>query len=89
MEKNPLKKDTKSPQFKFNPYWIYGIILLGILGLAFYDKGGEVKKEIRMDQLEAYIQKGWVSKINVIKDKDIAEAYIFDNASKTVFGDKS
>jgi len=89
MEKNPLKKDNKSPQFKFNPYWIYGIILLGILGLAFYDKGGEVKKEIRMDQLEAYIQKGWVSKINVIKDKDIAEAYIYDNASKTVFGDKS
>ena len=87
MEKNPLKKDNKS--FKFNPYWIYGVILLGILGLSFYGKSGEVKKEIRMDQLEAYIQNGWVSKINVIKDKDIAEAYIYDNASKTVFGDKS
>jgi len=89
MEKNPLKKDTKSPQFKFNPYWIYGIILLGIVGLSLYGRGGEATKEIRMDQLEAYIQKGWVEKINVIKDKDIAEAYIFDNVSKTVFGEKS
>ena len=89
MEKNPLKKDTKSPQFKFNPYWIYGIILLGILGLAFYDRGGEESKEIRMDQLEAYIQKGWVSKIDVLKDKEIAEAYIADSSIKKVFGEKS
>lgn len=89
MEKSPLKKDNKSPQFKFNPYWIYGIILLGILGIAFYGKDGQATKEIRMDQLEAYIQNGWVEKINVIKDKDVAEAYIFNNASKTVFGEKS
>ncbi|HET9571589.1 MAG TPA: ATP-dependent zinc metalloprotease FtsH [Bacteroidales bacterium] len=89
MEKNPLKKDNKSPQFKFNPYWIYGIILLGILGLAFYDKGGEETKEIRMDQLEAYIQKGWVEKIDVLKDKEIAEAYIADSSLKKVFGEKS
>jgi cell division protease FtsH len=87
MEKNPLKKDNKS--FKFNPYWIYGIILLGILGLALYDKGDANVKEIRMDQLEAYIQKGWVEKIDVIKDKDIAQAYITDAATKTVFGDKT
>jgi len=89
MENNPLKKDTKKPQFKFNPYWIYGIILLGILGLAFYDGEAPIKKEISMNQLEAYIQNGWVEKINVIKDKDEAEAYIFDNASKTVFGESS
>jgi cell division protease FtsH len=89
MEKNPLKKDNKSPQIKFNPYWIYGIILLGILGIALYGKGGQTTKEIRMDQLEAYIQNGWVEKINVIKDKDVAEAYIYNNASKTVFGEKS
>jgi len=89
MEKNPLKKDNKTPQIKFNPYWIYGLILLGILGIAFYGKGGQTPKEIRMDQLEAYIQNGWVEKINVIKDKDIAEAYIYNNASKTVFGEKS
>lgn len=89
MENNPLKKDTKKPQFKFNPYWIYGIILLGILGVAVTGDGNEVKKEISMNQLEAYIQNGWVEKINVIKDKDEAEAYIFDNASKTVFGEQS
>jgi cell division protease FtsH len=89
MEKKPLKKDTKSPQFKFNPYWIYGIILLGILGLALYDKGGVETKEIRMDQLEAYIQKGWVEKIDVLKDKEIAEAYIADSSIKKVFGEKS
>ncbi len=89
MEKNPLKKDNKSPQFKFNPYWIYGIILLGILGLAFYDKGGVESKEIRMDQLEAYIQKGWVEKIDVLKDKEIAEAYIADTSIKKVFGESS
>ncbi len=87
MEKNPLKKDNKS--FKFNPYWIYGIILLGILGISVIGPGKQPPKEIRMDQLEAYVQNGWVEKINVIKDKDIAEAYILDNASKTVFGDKS
>ena len=89
MENNPLKKNNKTPQFKFNPYWIYGIILLGILGIAFYGKDGQAPKEIRMSQLEAYVQNGWVEKINVIKDKDVAEAYIYNNASKTVFGEKS
>jgi len=89
MENNPLKKDTKSPRFKFNPYWIYGIILLGILGISFYGKSGGETKEIRMDQLEVYIQKGWVQKINVIKDKEIAESFITDSAVKSVFGEKA
>jgi cell division protease FtsH len=89
MENKPLKKDNKSPQFKFNPYWIYGIILLGILGISIIGKDSHGSKEIRMSQLEAYIQNGWVEKINVIKDKDIAEAYIYNSASKTVFGKDS
>jgi cell division protease FtsH len=89
MEKIPPKKDNKSSQFKFNPYWIYGIIFLGILGLALYDKDETTVKEVRMDELETYISKGWVDKINVIKDKDIADVYIVQDSAKLVFGEKA
>jgi cell division protease FtsH len=90
MEKNPLKKDNKPAQFKFNPYWIYGLILFGILGLALYGKDdSSTVKKVSMTELETYVQKGYVGKMVVQKRKDIVEAYINDTATKNVFGEKS
>jgi cell division protease FtsH len=87
MEKKTTKKDNKSPQFKFNPYWIYGLIFLAIIGLAIYDNKPDTK-EVRMDELESYVAKGYVEKINVFKDKEKAEVFIKTDSAKYVFGDK-
>jgi cell division protease FtsH len=88
MEKKPLKKDNKSPQFKFNPYWIYGIIFLGIIALSLYNRDGE-SKPVSLGQLETYVSKGYVDKIVVLKEDEKAEATIKKDSSKFVFGEKN
>jgi cell division protease FtsH len=89
MEKTPLKKDNKTPQLKFNPYWIYGLILLGIIGIAVYGNNSDKPKKITMSELETYVQNGYVEKMVVQKQKDLVEAYLTDSATKTVFGAQS
>ena len=88
MEKKPLKNSTP-PKFKFNPYWIYGIILLGIIGMSIYGKGDKKAKEVRMDQLENYVAKGYVEKINVLINDKVAQVSIYPDSAKLVFGDKA
>jgi len=85
MEKKPLKKDNKPPQFRFNLYWIYALIFAGIIGVSLFSNQ-ETVKQVSMTELEMYIQKGWVEKIVVQKNKDIAQAYIKDSSLVSVFG---
>jgi cell division protease FtsH len=89
MEKIPLKKDNKTPQFRFNPYWIYGLILLGIIGIAVYGNGSTKPKEVTMSELDTYVKNGYVEKMVVQKQKDLVEAYLTDSATKVVFGEKA
>lgn len=85
MDNKPQKKDNKQAPFKFNPYWIYGIIFLGLMFLALYDNEPEAK-DVRLDQLEEYVAKGYVEKIEVIKDENKAIATIYADSAKNVFG---
>jgi cell division protease FtsH len=85
MENKPQKKDNKQAPFKFNPYWIYGIIFLGLIFLALYDNEPKAK-DVRLDQLEEYVAKGYVEKIEVIKDENKAIATIYADSAKQVFG---
>jgi cell division protease FtsH len=86
MEKNPLKKDNK-PSFRFNIYWIYALILLGIIGVSLFSNQDTVK-EVSMTDLEQYVKKGYVEKMVVQKGKDVVEAYIKDSSATSVFGNK-
>jgi len=85
MEKKPLKKDNKPPQFRLNIYWIYALIFAGILAVSFFSNK-ETVKEVSMTELEKYVKNGWVEKMVVQKQKDVVEAYINDSSFVSVFG---
>jgi len=85
MEKRPLKKDNKPPQFRLNIYWIYALIFAGILAVSFFSNK-ETVKEVSMTELEKYVKNGWVEKMVVQKQKDVVEAYINDSSFVSVFG---
>ncbi|HKL93458.1 MAG TPA: ATP-dependent zinc metalloprotease FtsH [Bacteroidales bacterium] len=89
MEKNPSnKKGIKPPQFKFNIYWIYALILLGIMGYSLMSNQ-ETVKEVSITQLETYIKEGKVTRMVVQKGKDIVDAYLDDITADTLFGDSN
>src|SRR5665647_1145816 len=88
MEKKPLKKDNKSPQFRFNIYWIYALIFVGIVAVSMFSNQDTVKK-VSMTQLEQYVKKGYVQKMVVQKGKEVVEAYIKDSFLMSVFADKA
>jgi cell division protease FtsH len=85
MENTPLKKDNKPPKFRFNLYWIYGLIFAGIIGVSLIGNN-EKNKEVSLTEFEQYVKNGWVDKIVVQTNKDIAEAYIKDSSFTSVFG---
>lgn len=87
MEKKPLNKNIKPPQFQFNAYWIYALILLGLLGFSLFGNKETIKK-VSTSELEQYISRGQVESMVVQKRKDIVEAYIKDSSIVTVFGEK-
>ncbi len=73
-KRNVSKKIPNKPKFKFNFYWIYGILALVFLGLQFYSFDG-TKKEIDWAKLEKMIIKKDIQKLVVINNK-YAEVYV-------------
>jgi len=83
MENNPTNKGVKPPQF--NIYWVYALILLGIIGFSLMGDRQTIKKAT-ITELETYIKEGKVESMVVQKRKDIVEAYIKDSARTEIFG---
>ncbi|MES2704566.1 MAG: ATP-dependent zinc metalloprotease FtsH [Bacteroidota bacterium] len=71
---NPNNTPKKGP--KFNIYWIYGLILLAILGAQFYGGNfGTPTEEHSFKEFTDYLAKGQVSKLRVI-NKDHVEVFL-------------
>ena len=64
-EKNPFLKFKKN---KYAIFWIYGAILLGIVGLQFLNFGGKPKK-IKWQEVSTMIKKNEVARIVVVNNK--------------------
>ncbi|MBO7229036.1 MAG: ATP-dependent zinc metalloprotease FtsH [Bacteroidales bacterium] len=69
-------------KIKFNIYWIYALVLIVLVYIAF-DGGGEnaISKEISWDKLKKALVAKDFSKINVV-NKEFAEVYIKNEAIK-------
>ncbi|MEN8138209.1 MAG: ATP-dependent zinc metalloprotease FtsH [Bacteroidota bacterium] len=76
MKLNDLNKKNKEPKGRFNPYWVYGAILVLFLAGQFYSmlRLGPVETSYQQFETE-FLQNNDVSKI-VIVNKDIAQIYI-------------
>ncbi len=70
--KQQKSKKNKSPFF--NPYWIYGIMLVIILSLGMWDFGGKAVETTSRDFYQM-VEKGDVEKIIVVNKRN-AEVYI-------------
>src|SRR3982751_4140628 len=66
---------------KFNIYWIYGLILLGILGAQFIGGSiGSSSPEHSFQDFKEYLEKGLVSKLVVINN-DHVDVYLKPGAA--------
>lgn len=63
------------PKFNFNFYWIYGIIIVAIIGTQFMNWGGGERKTTRDYFLNTMLKEGDVEKIVVI-NKSVGHVYI-------------
>lgn len=77
---NPFNsKKPKTGKPKFNPVWIYAILVVIFIGITFL--GPKSGKQISVDKLLTMVEEGAVEKINVI-NRSKAEIYITDEAKK-------
>lgn len=67
--------NPNAPKFKFNMYWIYGIILIAFIGISFLNNGVLSAKKISANKFFEILESNDIAKILII-NKNIAEVYI-------------
>ena len=90
MDKKDLNKKKFSPNLgnkkkpPFNPYWIYTIIILGLLGMFFF--GGNVSvKEVTWSQFQQYVNENRVEEVVVYTKKETAKALVREGSVNHIF----
>ena len=91
MDKKDLNKKKFSPKLgnknnkpPFNPYWIYTIIILGLLGMFFF--GGDLSvKEVTWSQFQEYVNENRVEKVVVYTKKETAKALVREGSVNHIF----
>ena len=84
----PGQPNRKMPgKFKFNFSWIYGLIIIILLGSYFFSDTA-VSKEVSYTKFEEFVKNGSVERIRVYTSRNTLEANISGNAVREVFGDK-
>ena len=73
--KEKLSKKPQLPKNPFNIYWFYGIALIILIGMNFFNFNGETKQITFADFEENILKKHHVERI-VISNEEIAEIYI-------------
>ena len=72
---SPIKPTGKFP--KFNISWIYGIIILFLLGSYFFNENTPTK-EVPFTTFKEYVKQGMILKISVYNSKNSIEAQLID-----------
>jgi len=77
----PGKDKTPRKGPKFNIYWIYGIMILLLIGLNFFSgsMGSSAEQMSFQDFRQKYLDKGQVSKLIVVNKSEV-EVYLKENA---------
>lgn len=67
----------------FNMYWMYGLIILCILGLYYFQDNTQ-NKEVDWSDFEKYALTGYVEKINVYAENRVAEGVLTEQGAKAL-----
>ncbi|WP_129595037.1 ATP-dependent zinc metalloprotease FtsH [Seramator thermalis] len=77
-----------SPKQPFNPYWIYTIIFLALMGLYFFG-GNTTKKEISWSDFQRYVNENRIENVVVFSNKETAEAKVRPESVGVIFGNQT
>ena len=72
---NNQEKDNKAPKFNFSSYWIYGIIILILLGINVSIKMNESTETIDTPTFEDKVKAGEVDRVEII-NKEIVNVFL-------------
>ena len=72
---NNQEKDNKAPKFNFSSYWIYGIIILILLGINISIKMNESTETIDTPTFEDKVKAGEVDRVEII-NKEIVNVFL-------------
>ncbi|MEL4307894.1 ATP-dependent zinc metalloprotease FtsH [Joostella sp. CR20] len=78
------KNNTSPKKPKFSSYWIYGAILLFIIGVQLFSGGSswQTPPEITPDKLQEYLKEGDVNKVVIITNTRRANVYLTKEAKE-------
>ena len=78
---------NKSPKgFKFNIFWMYGLITLIIVASYFFNDNS-LSQKVSWSEFETWVNKGGVTKITVITNSNEAQGLLTDSLAGVVFTD--
>lgn len=80
-------KNNKPQMFRFNIYWMYGLIFI-ILGILYFTSESSVTKEIGWTEFQKYAQENSFDKITVFNKKNLLEATVKSDKISEVFSEK-
>jgi len=72
----PSKPTSKFP--KFNISWIYGTIILVLLGSFLFNENNSQAKDVNFTTFKEYVKNGMVVKVDIYSSKNGAEAQLVD-----------
>ena len=92
-KENPIKKP------KFNTYWVYGIVIVGLLAVSMIGDGNSQSlKKTNISEFESYLNAGDVAEV-VVYNKNLAKVSLTETAldkqvhaiakSKNLFGQEN
>lgn len=81
MNQSNKNKKTNTPKFKFNFYWVYGVIFVFLIGFQFFNSGNLTSKNISNNQFAEILNENDIKSILVI-NKSNAEIFIKTDALK-------
>ena len=77
------KGGKKGP--KFNIYWIYGVVIVGLLASQLMNFSPELKKTTEQEFKQQMLLAGDVTKLDFVKNKDEVQVYINGDSLKKEF----
>ncbi|MDD4514317.1 ATP-dependent zinc metalloprotease FtsH [Massilibacteroides sp.] len=85
---NKPSKDNKQKMFRFNIYWMYGLIFI-MLGALYFISDSSVTKEIGWTEFQKFAQENSFEKITVFNKKNLLEATVKSDKVKEVFSENA
>jgi len=81
MNESKKENNKNEPKFKFNTYWVYGAVILLLIGFQFFSSGDLATQSISKNEFNEVLRDNDISKIIVVNN-NVAQIFIKEAAMK-------